>query len=220
VDSGCALGVTLPPPGPPCLRVGRTKYPVGRYQYTDTEVKNGFLYFYSVTAFDSSRSSSGVTTELEGRRSAVESEGVTPQIATRTGRNVWVVPNPYRGYRNIAARPSSWDLTPNSTDPTGTHIDFMGLPAGPWTIKIYTISGDLVTELRSTDSVNESIRGPVTQPSGTTLPGYNRQQDTANDGQARWNLISRNGQDVVSGIYVFTVESSEGLQRGRFVVIR
>lgn len=214
VDSGCVLGVL------PCLRVGRTKYEVGRYQLVDREVKNGFIYFYAVTAFDSTRSGSGVITELEGRRSAVEAEGVVPQSGAQTGRNVWVVPNPYRGYRNLSERPSSWDLTPNATDPTGTHVDFMGLPSGNWTIRIYTISGDLVTELRSSDPVNESNRSPVTQPVGGPLPGYNRQQDTPNDGQARWNLISRNGQDVVSGVYLFTVDSSQGLQRGRFVIIR
>jgi hypothetical protein len=40
------------------------------------------------------------------------------------------------------------------------------------------------------------------------------------DGEAAWDLISRNGQDVVSGIYVFTVDSSFGHQVGHFVVIR
>jgi hypothetical protein len=195
------------------------QYPIGYYRYVDREVKNGFLYFYSVTAFDST-TELGRTTELSGRRSAVEAEGVTPEVSTRSGKSVWVVPNPYRGYTNISERPSSWDLTPNATDPTGTHIDFFGLPTGRWTIRIYTVSGDLVAELRSEDSVNESVRPPVTTPSGGTAPGYNRQQDHANDGQARWNLISRNGQDVVSGIYMFTVESNEGTQRGRFVVIR
>jgi hypothetical protein len=132
---------------------------------------------------------------------------------------VWVVPNPYKGYQRIADRPSSWDLTPNATDPTGTRIDFLGLPPGRWTIKIYTVSGDLVQELRSSDAVNESLRGPVTTPGGV-LPGFNRQQDTPYDGQASWNLISRNGQDIVSGVYLFTVDSGEGIQRGRFVVIR
>jgi len=95
----------------------------------------------------------------------------------------------------------------------------MGLPPGQWTIKIFTVSGDLVQELRSSDPVNASLRGPVTQ-GNATYPGYNRQQDTANDGQASWNLISRNGQDIVSGVYLFTVDSDQGVQRGRFVVIR
>ena len=96
----------------------------------------------------------------------------------------------------------------------------MGLPNGQWTIKIFTVSGDLVAELKSEDAVNESLRPPVKDDNNVERPGFNRQQDNPNDGQARWNLISRNGQDVVSGIYVFVVESGEGTQRGRFVVIR
>jgi len=212
----------------------KTQYEVGRYQLVDREVKNGFVYFYSVTAGDSS-SSGTITTqddELVARRSAVEAEAVVPQGGTRASRDVWVVPNPYRGYADITRRPSSWDLTPNATDPTGTHVDFLGLPAGTWTINIFTVSGDLVQVLRSGDEVNESLRGPAVvrnpnyNPSDPTsaptiiVPGYNQQQDTANDGQARWNLISRNGQDVVSGVYVFVVESDLGTQRGKFVIIR
>lgn len=216
-NTGCILGrQDCSNPG---NRETRTHYTVGRYQYVDREVQNGFIYFYSVTAFDSTGSGNS-RLELSGRRSGVEAEGVTPQSGTMSGKHVWVVPNPYRGYANIQDRPSAWDLTPNATDPTGTHIDFMGLPAGPWTIRIYTVSGDLVTTIRSTDAVNESVRPPVTGPDGKTRPGYNRQQDSANDGEARWNLISRNGQDVVSGIYIFTVQSSQGTQRGRFVIIR
>ena len=198
----------------------RVVFPVGRYEYDDPDVKNGFVYFYSVTAFDSTTDNS-ITTELGGRRSAVEADGVVPeaQVDAHGKNGVWVVPNPYRGNAQIQDRPSSWDLIPNATDPTGTHLDFMGLPSGKWTIRIYTVSGDLVQELHSTDAVNESIRQPV-NVQGTSYPGYNRQQDNPNDGQARWNLISRNGQDVVSGIYLFTVDSSEGTQRGKFVIIR
>jgi hypothetical protein len=197
----------------------RTRYPVGRYKLVDDQVKNGFVYFYSVTAFDST-SSGRQMSMLEGRRAAAEADGVVPQAGTRAGKSAFVVPNPYRGNRNIVDRPSSWDLTPKGSDPTGTHIDFMGLPRGKWTIRIYTVSGDLVQTLRSEDSVNESIRNPVVRSDGTAVPGYNRQQDNPDDGQASWNLISRNGQDIVSGIYIFTVDSDSGTQRGKFVVIR
>jgi hypothetical protein len=225
-EANCGLSVFSPN-----LPETLIQYPVGIYKYVDNEVKNGFVYFYSVTAFDSictkfrasgdCGSGPDSTLSTEGRKSAVESEGVTPQAATEVGANkVWVVPNPYKGYQSIAQRPSTWDLTPNATDPTGTHIDFLGLPPGQWTIRIYTVSGDLVQTLKSTDAVNESLRGPVTGSDGNTYQGYNRQQDTGNDGQARWNLISRNGQDIVSGVYIFTVDSSQGIQRGRFVVIR
>jgi hypothetical protein len=216
----------------------KTRYPVGRYKYVDHEVKNGFLYFYSLTAGDSvciekcrdnpncitahpTRPDSCLrSNEFYGRVSGVESEAVTPQSGTQPVGGVWVVPNPYRGYSDLARRPSSWDLTPNASDPTGTHVDFMGLPSGKWTVRIYTVAGDLVAELHSEDAVNADLRPPVVGSDGETRPGFNRQQDNADDGQARWNLISRNGQDVVSGIYVFTVESDQGQQRGRFVVIR
>jgi len=219
--------------------VTRTQYLVGRYQMVDHEVKNGFTYFYAVTAGDSSSNGTGSDTrddELVGRRAAVEADAVVPQASASTQKSVWVVPNPYRGYANLQQRSSAWDLTPNATDPTGTHIDFFGLPPNKWTISIFTVSGDLVQVLRSTDEVNESVRGPavvrnpnynpnlptdpVLNPATISVPGYNKQQDNPNDGQARWNLISRNGQDVVSGVYLFVVQSDLGTQRGKFVIIR
>ncbi len=211
-DSAFALGSSR--------KVGRAHYPVGRYTYADHQVKNGFLYFYSVTAFDSTGFNQSKV-ELNGRRSAVEAEGVVPQLSANVERGVWVVPNPYRGLKAIQDRPSAWDLTPNASDPTGTHIDFLGLPSGKWTIKIFTLSGDWVVAINSDDPVNASTRGAtIIDGQGHAHPNVNRQQDTPNDGQARWNLISRNGQDIVSGIYLFTVESRKGTQRGKFVVIR
>jgi hypothetical protein len=207
-DTGLVLGTAR-------TAAFRKRYPVGRYRLVDPEVKNGFSYFYSITAGDSTGGQ-----ELFTRRSAVEAEAVVPQASTQTGLHVWVVPNPYRGYRSLSERPSAWDMAPNATDPTGTHIDFMGLPTGRWRIRIYTVAGDLVAELHSEDAVNASQRPPVTGGDGVTRPGFNRQQDNPNDGQAQWNLISRNGQDVASGIYVFVVESTQGQQRGRFVIIR
>ncbi len=212
-DSALALGSSA-------QKVGRTRYPVGRYRYVDRSVKNGFLYFYSVSAKDSTGQGQGKV-ELAGRRAAVEAEGVVPQSQVTTKAGVWVVPNPYRGLRVIAERPSAWDLTPNASDPTGTHIDFLGLPTGKWAIKIFTLSGDLVNTITSGDAVDASLRtATVIDSRGNAHNNVTKQQDTASDGQARWNLISRNGQDIVSGIYLFTVESSRGTERGKFVVIR
>jgi len=180
-------------------------YPIGRYRYEDPNVQNGFVYFYSVTGKDSTgqrdvNGGRGNLAEQEGRRSAVESNGVTPQSATALAASdtaIYVVPNPYRGS-------AQWDLTPNAADPTGTHIDFYNMPAGQWTLRIFTISGDLVQTIRYDDL----------QTNGKA------QKENAADGQASWNLISRNGQDVVSGIYIFSVESEAGTSRGKFVIIR
>jgi hypothetical protein len=180
-----------------------TRYPIGRYTYVDHNVLNGFLYFYSVTAFDST-GRGALVAEQEGRQAAVEGDGVVPQNAfassgpSSNGGKPYVVPNPYRGR-------ADWDLTPNATDPTGTHVDFFNLPLDWTQVRIYTVSGDLVQILHPGDA----------QTNG------HAQKESATDSQASWNLISRNGQDVVSGIYIFSVESNGGkTTQGKFTVIR
>ncbi len=179
-------------------------YPLGRYGYVDPDVLNGFIYFYAITAVDSSGAAGvdgtpGSLLMREGRRFAVEGDGVVPHAAVaRAGDGgVIVVPNPYRGR-------AAWDLTPSPSDPTGAHVDFMRMPPGPWTLRIFTIAGDLVTTLKSDDL----------QPNGRP------QQESPGDGQASWNLISRNGQDVASGIYLYSVSAPGFTARGKFVIIR
>jgi hypothetical protein len=178
---------------------------VGRYRYEDPNVLNGFVYFYAVTALDSTGQRSvtggrGTLAQQEGGRSAREGDGVTPQApvaAAGASNAVYVVPNPYRGR-------ASWDLVPSAADPTGTHVDFLNLPAGGWTLRIFTVAGDLVQTIRHSDQLRTG----------------QLQQETIDDGQASWDLISRNGQDVVSGIYLFSVEGATGTSRGKFVLIR
>ena len=70
----------------------------------------------------------------------------------------------------------------------------MGLPRARCRIRIWTVAGDHVATID-----HDGTKGL---------------------GQAAWNLVSRNGQEVASGIYIFTVESPLGNARGRFVVIR
>jgi hypothetical protein len=111
------------------------------------------------------------------------------------------VPNPYRGR-------ADWDLTPNAADPTGTHIDFFNLPTDWKRINIYTVSGDLVQLIEPTGEHGTQVNG---QP----------QREDAADSEASWNLVSRNGQDVVSGIYIFSVQTEGGkTTQGKFTVIR
>jgi len=45
--------------------------------------------------------------------------------------------------------------------------------------------------------------------------------EDANDGTAEWNLVTRNGQDVTSGVYLYTVESKgKGSATGKFIIVR
>jgi len=91
-----------------------------------------------------------------------------------------------------------WTLSPNNEDPTGIKVEFRNLPADRGTIRIFTLAGDLVEEL------------PF--------------DGTAGNGTMKWDLVSRNGQDVTSGVYIFAVETdtNDAYKRkiGKFVVIR
>jgi hypothetical protein len=91
-----------------------------------------------------------------------------------------------------------WTFSPNNEDPTGIKVEFHNLPADRGTIRIYTVAGDLVQ----------------------TLPFDGRK----GIGSMKWDLVSRSGQDITSGIYIFSVETdtNDAFKRkiGKFVVIR
>jgi len=90
-----------------------------------------------------------------------------------------------------------WTLEPNNEDPTGIKIEFHHLPRSTGKVTIFTLSGDMVDEL------------PF---DGTT-----------GNGSLAWDLVSRNGQDVTSGVYLFSVEADDSSYKrfvGKFVVIR
>ena len=111
----------------------------------------------------------------------------------RLGQNIYVVPNP----ATRASLSEMSQLQPNQDDPTGVLIEFRNLPAARNRVRIFTLSGDLVADLDH--------------------------NGTGGSGTLSWNLVSRNGQEVVSGVYLYSVSSRDSrFDRvvGRFVVIR
>jgi len=183
------------------------KAPVQYYEYVDYEVNNGFIYFYSVTATDHELEvipsdpptfrivgpglSGDPSSSFDDGSPATEAQTAADRASR--GADIYAYPNP-------ATRESLGEfqeLFPSAEDPTGVRIRFANLPAAINTIKIYTLSGDLVETIDH--------------------------DGTAGYGEASWNLVSRNGQEVVSGIYMYVVESSDdGFDDfiGKFVVVR
>lgn len=194
------------------LPIGQTEdeipkdiYPIGYYSYMDSlGILNGKLYFYSVTAF-------GVTVRrntVTGRDEVVELGGQPAAVEAEAVIPRW---GATPGCDNIKVVPNpyrggaDWDLIPSDSDPTGSKIAFNNLPPTRCTIRIYTLAGDLIVE-----STHDGRSG---------------------DGTYLWNLITRNGQNVTSGIYLYSAEygdyqTEDGVDvageicRGRFVIIR
>jgi hypothetical protein len=166
-------------------------FPIGRYSYVDHEARNGFDYAYVVTSV------AEVRTTLPTHVSVDRFEG--PIVARFTQRvSPHASASSAAGGVWVVPNPfrgrAEWDRSSVDGDAVTRHLDFMGLPQARCTIRIWTVAGDLVASLDHDGS--------------------------GGDGQAAWNLVSRNGQEVASGIYVFTVESTLGQSTGRFVVIR
>jgi hypothetical protein len=170
---------------------GGPHYPVGRYRFTDERALDGFDYHYVVTTI--------MREVLSPAATHPPAEYESPFFASFDDR---VVPHatarPGAGQVWVVPNPyranAEWERQPVAGDVFTRHIDFMGMPRAKATVRIYTLAGDLVA---------------VVDHDGS-----------GGNGEASWNLISRNGQDVESGVYLFTVTSSLGHQVGRFVLIR
>ncbi len=184
--------------------------PQGRryYRLRDVDVNLGVPYFYAVTAkdhlpiLDANGHVIGLARGLEGSpsngfRLAVPQSASQPSWAYDADA-VYVVPNP-------ATRESMapWALEPNAQDPSGLKVEFRHLPAAPCTIRIWTLAGDLVQVLH--------------HDAAAAIAGG----DYAATGTRTWDLISRNGQQVASGVYLFTVAAPGYPDKlGKFTLIR
>lgn len=122
---------------------------------------------------------------------AFEFTTTSPRVDRNAARvqldNIAVVPNPYVGA-------ASWE--PSSTDVgRGPRlVYFIHLPR-QCTIRIYTISGHFVKELRH--------------------------DSTIDDGQEPWNLVSRDGTDIAFGVYVYQVDADGiGTHIDKFAVVK
>lgn len=168
------------------------------YQYVDTKAKNGLPYFYSVVAWDHTFDSKGNALAAGRYDSPYSSfKYVVPQSSAQES-SAFDQKRVYVVPNPVTAENMApWLLGPTNTDPTGEKIEFRNLPRCRNTIRIYTLAGDLVQTLS-----HDGTSGTGTMP---------------------WNLVSRNGQSITSGIYLYSVEPHDSrFPRvvGKFTVIR
>ena len=167
-----------------------------KFQLIDTDVINGFDYYYAVQSFSKELPEPfGVmeTNILTNLKYISPSNPVASDLS-----RVKVVPNPYIGS-------SVWNnAIPSDSSPWQHRLQFINLPADA-TIKIFTLDGDYVDEITSAEIVRKT----------DDFLG------TGSASVAEWDLITRNNQEAAPGIYMYVVDSpSLGKKIGKFVIVR
>ncbi len=176
------------------------------YKFTNDNVKNGWLNYYAVTAFDRGDPEAN----LESLESAVASNRVFVYPGTRTD-NGWdeqpsVYPNPYRGQ-------AAWDNYSNR----GRLIWFRNLPP-VCEIRIFTLAGDFIDVIEHDQSSYQ----------GADVQNINElKAPLFAGGEHPWDMITRHEQALASGLYLFTVEnqtpdsSTKGkIKEGKFLILK
>ena len=135
-------------------------------------------------------------------------------VVQREGLKVAVYPNPYKieydapgGYKtSYYAEGYEGDKVGGTPqNPMDRRIHFINLPDTA-TISIYTLDGDLVRTIEH--------RWP--RPQGDAVAGILSTYSS----KASWDLVTRNTQAAVSGIYIYRIDSKLGSQVGKFVIIK
>jgi hypothetical protein len=190
--------------------------------YVDSPLVRGKRYWYSVTAFGlpditiipvpqpdgsvrfdtlfSSNTESGITQN----RVSID----LPFAPSDESGKVLVVPNPYRVDQEYTYENGGWEGLAKYWDESKRRIKFIHLPKGEWTLRVFTLVGDLITTIQNTAATGFQ--------KGNQVVGEYR----PDRGEINWDLLSESYRALASGVYVFSVESSFGTQIGKFVLIR
>ncbi len=167
------------------------------YEYEIPNLQPSMPYYFSVTAFDygSLKIDLGALESSPLVNAVREYPLASANEVEDQGLGVIVFPNPYRIDGNYAAAGyENRDRTKSSE--RSREIHFANLPK-ICTIRIFSIDGDLIRQIEH----NRPEGGPGSQ-------------------EEVWNVISRNTQAVVTGIYLWHVQSDMGEQLGKLVIIK
>ena len=165
------------------------------YSLEDTDLIPGHTYYYVVRAFDKGEVGAGIL--YSGRTGNVQTALVARNATTGAPTDlshVYVFPNPYKGSH---AGEEGGQVNPSKgLLEYPRKLYFMGLPpttrSNECVIRIFSLGGDYLASLQHTN--------------GTEYD--------------QWDMITQNGQEVVSGIYYYTVEYGSQQFIDKFVVIK
>jgi len=155
------------------------------YEYEIAGLLSGSPLYVSVTAFDFGSPKSGLTSLESSPLANAVLEWPLPDVdeVVDSGLSITVFPNPYRidgNYREMGFEGRERNDLP---DERVRAVHFINLPR-VCLISIFSLDGDLLREIEH----NYPNTGPGSMHNS-------------------WDLVTRNGQPAVSGVYYYTVET-------------
>ena len=170
------------------------------YEYVIEDLLPTVPYYVAVTTFDFGSPVSGLPSlETPAPNNTISAyPQPTADSVLTYGLDVFVYPNPYRidaGYRSLGFEGRSQPQR-NLPDDKVRALHFANLPPR-CTISIYSLDGDLINKII-----------------------HDKDPSDPQSGHDQWDLITRNTQAVVSGLYYYVVESENRTQVGKFVIIK
>lgn len=176
------------------------------YRYTFDKLQNGWQHAIAVTSFDEGDPETNLES-LESSRLASVQRVFPGQVGNANFANgdPYVYPNPY--YAG-----ASWEGA--STFEEDRKIMFANLPAN-CIIRIYTVAGDFVDQIEhDQEYAGEDIRWYTTYS--------DTEENEFSGGEHGWDLLSKDGQIIARGIYLFSVEDLDSgkIKKGKFVIIK
>jgi hypothetical protein len=172
----------------------------GVYTYQDDSVAVGSAYYYTITSYDKKHATWPPNPAAFPSGVPSQESSIYASLYAKSALDLAYVVSPFR--TTIAAAnttdkiivvPNPFVLESGSAIPQDySNIQFINVPS-PCTIRIYSIRGDLVKTIEHNDG----------------------------SGIALWNQRTDYGQFVVSGLYVYQIESPTGASKiGKLAIIR
>ncbi len=166
------------------------------YTFLDSTVTIGAQYYYALTAFDTGRTVWNINPNARFRETG--NSTVVPPLessifANRMVNTFTATVAPVDNLDEVLVVPNPFVIGEGFSLPgEEDNIQFVNIP-NPCTIRIYTVRGDLVRKIE------------VAEGTGAI---------------AEWDQVTDFGQFVVSGIYIYHVESEFGTKVGKLAIVR
>lgn len=167
----------------------------GVYKFLDTTVSIGASYYYALTALDSGRTFWNINpaARMPDTRSIRVPVLESSIFSNRKTSPFTATIAPVDNVNNIFVVPNPFIIGEGYSLPGDQdRIQFVNIP-NPCTIRIFNVRGDLVKTL---------------------------EVDAGSGAIAEWDQVTDFGQFVVSGVYIYHVESPFGKFIGKFSIIR